>query len=604
MRLPRDLETICLKCLEKEPGRRYATALELAEDLRRHRSGEPILARPAGRWERLRKWARRRPSAAALIIVSAVAILALAGGGWWSYLALRASAQRAQVNLEVGLDAVESMLIEIGAVDLADVPHMEPVRRKLLGDAQRFLQRFLDTSGNDPAVRHQAGRAALSLGGIEELLGNHAGAEQAYDRGIALLEGLVAESPERGDYQQDLARGIHDRGVLLKKDNRLAEAEAALHRAVELRGHLSARLPEESERLHDLEASRYQLGAVLGRLGQRDRDAEGLYRRALAQQQDLAKQFPDQPIYQLQLARTFNNLGILLKATDRTEAERCFANARDLLANLPPGPGASWQLARSENNLGNLRKGSDPASAERSYRRARELLTRLTTDFVQVPDYRCELAEVELNLAMLLEEDKRIQDAETCYRHALQVLAGLVDQFPGVPDYQHRLATARYNWGILLAESDRPEEAERVYREALAGQRALLARFPNVPDYQSATGCILDNLARLLLARDEPAAAWPIMEQAIQHQQRAVDGNPRNPDYRDFLRTEHQVLAVILVRLDHLDEAVHILQQAIDKKLIADPKQLRLRQLAPLEQRQDFMKLLRDLEAKAKGVAS
>src|SRR5262249_10652180 len=77
--VPRDLETVCLKCLEKEPARRYATALDRAEDLRRSREGEPVRARPAGRLERLTKWARRRPAAAALVGVSVVAALLLAG---------------------------------------------------------------------------------------------------------------------------------------------------------------------------------------------------------------------------------------------------------------------------------------------------------------------------------------------------------------------------------------------------------------------------------------------------------------------------------------------------------------------------------------------
>lgn len=70
---PRDLETICLRCLEKEPQRRYASAEELAEDLRRFQAREPILARPVSLWERSFKWARRRPVAAALVGVSMLA---------------------------------------------------------------------------------------------------------------------------------------------------------------------------------------------------------------------------------------------------------------------------------------------------------------------------------------------------------------------------------------------------------------------------------------------------------------------------------------------------------------------------------------------------
>src|SRR5262249_17593229 len=66
-KVPRDLETICLKCLRKEPERRYPDAAALAEELRRYRAGEPIRARPAGRAERLLKWARRRPAAGGLL---------------------------------------------------------------------------------------------------------------------------------------------------------------------------------------------------------------------------------------------------------------------------------------------------------------------------------------------------------------------------------------------------------------------------------------------------------------------------------------------------------------------------------------------------------
>jgi hypothetical protein len=78
-RLDADLATVCLKCLDKEPRKRYGSAEALAEDLERWLAGEPIRARPVGAWARGWRWAKRRPAVAGLLGASGVAVLALVG---------------------------------------------------------------------------------------------------------------------------------------------------------------------------------------------------------------------------------------------------------------------------------------------------------------------------------------------------------------------------------------------------------------------------------------------------------------------------------------------------------------------------------------------
>src|SRR5262249_35724672 len=90
-RIPRDLETICLKAMAKSPSRRYPTAREMADDLRRFLKGEPITARRVGRRERTRGWCRRNPALAVSLTLAAG--LLLAGTGVSSYFAFAEAAQ-------------------------------------------------------------------------------------------------------------------------------------------------------------------------------------------------------------------------------------------------------------------------------------------------------------------------------------------------------------------------------------------------------------------------------------------------------------------------------------------------------------------------------
>jgi uncharacterized protein (TIGR03067 family) len=148
-KIPRDLETICLKAMAKAASRRYATARELADDLQRFLRGEPVRARPVGVWERGWRWARRRPAVAALVGVICLAVLSLTA------LAVRYSAdlRRYNADLQVAFDQIsEERNLALAAE--ADA--------KSQRDALALAKRALDTALDDIKTNSYNARIPLA----------------------------------------------------------------------------------------------------------------------------------------------------------------------------------------------------------------------------------------------------------------------------------------------------------------------------------------------------------------------------------------------------------------------------------------------------------
>jgi WD40 repeat protein/tRNA A-37 threonylcarbamoyl transferase component Bud32 len=131
--IPRDLDTICQKAMAKEPGRRYLTAQELADDLRRFLKGEPIRARPVGRMERAARWAKRRPAVAGLLALLAV-VLAVSLPGLTTLWLQAASARK---DVETERDAVAKARDEADRGRQAARQHLYGARASLIQAAWR-----------------------------------------------------------------------------------------------------------------------------------------------------------------------------------------------------------------------------------------------------------------------------------------------------------------------------------------------------------------------------------------------------------------------------------------------------------------------------------
>jgi serine/threonine-protein kinase len=505
-KVPADLETICLKCLHKEPPGRYASAFDLAEDLRRFLAGEPILARPVPLRERLWKWARRRPAAAALIVVSALMVVSLGAGLAWHTARLSWERDYAERNFRRALQAVDQMLTEVAEEELAFEPRMEEKRRALLQRALDFYKEFLQERGADPAVRKETGLAYKRMGDIFRLLEQYDPARQAYDQAITLFGQLAADFPLVPEYRHDLATCHNFQGEALRQASRPREARAA-------------------------------------------------YQSAMKLQQQLVAEHATQLVYQQDLARTNYNFGILLKEDNHPEeAESAFLQASGALEKLlkqdPEEPKYLQHLARSYLNLGPvLRAGKRPQLAQQCYDQAIALLKKLEARYPHNPDYQHELGVGFLNLGNLLASSKQDQ-ADKAYAQAHKRFQDLAHDFPRVPIYRQKLANLCNSLGSLRARMGNLAEAKIEWEKALALFDELAVERPNVLTHTADLGIVYGNLGWLSTAQKDWAGARPQLQKAVACLQEALKPQAlRNPEYLAALRNDYQALVETLLQL-------------------------------------------------------
>jgi WD40 repeat protein len=139
------METICLKCLEKQPPRRYASAGELADDLERFLAGRPISARPVGLPERALKWARRKPAVALLLALLALSVFGGLAGVTWKWLEAdeqrqRADAQARQADVEKRAALRQAYRARLAAVSAAIAGHDVADAARQLDEAPEALR--------------------------------------------------------------------------------------------------------------------------------------------------------------------------------------------------------------------------------------------------------------------------------------------------------------------------------------------------------------------------------------------------------------------------------------------------------------------------------
>ena len=327
--IPRDLETICLKCLSKEISRRYPSAKAVAEDLGRFLRHEPILGRPIGRFGQLTRWGRRKPLVASL---AGVIILLLLGGATGSILFVQDLQQARRSESAQRIRAEDRQregekLINFMLGDLTD--RLEPVGRldlleSTISQVDQFYSR-LPAGQMTPESRHSQAKALYQFADIRAIQGRLTESVTNYHRAIQQYEKLVQAYPKNLEWQFELSRAWNELGVSHARQSEYTNALEALNRALTLREQLIEIQPTNRLWLDGYGATACNLGLacrhldLLDQAGDHLRTAENVYRRWLAES-------PSAPLPKRRLATVLSAVGHL--ATERgqlEEADRAYA---------------------------------------------------------------------------------------------------------------------------------------------------------------------------------------------------------------------------------------------------------------------------------------
>ena len=558
--LPRDLETICLKSLEKDPRRRYATAAALGDDLRCYLEGRPIVARPVPAWERLWLWTRRQRQLAAGIALGVVAILALVAGAIYHNVRLTASNRAleearaiAEANARDSLAAITQLLVRVADQRLAGVPEAEPVRRDLLRDALDRLEPLQRRNPSDPEIRHEMGRAHLGIAAIHKSLGEFASAEEQGRLALAILDPLLADHPTDERLQDSVAEA----NIALAEWLIPERGKEHFLRAVAL---LEPRSPRDPVVRARLAAIYFSVAFSKGGFGVEP--AVSYCEKAIALLEPLAQEDPS--THNHNLARAIYNLGLAEgRVGHRDAAVKHYRRCLKIWDSIPPDRRAEADqegIAACQNALGmTLDARSSPelsAEAEKILRQAVETCQELARRHPRLLGHRSGLSRAWSNLGSFYWQAGRYAEAEATYRTALRANEEEVHDFPEDRGAKIRLAHGLQNLADSQAKLKKTKEAREGFEKALAVIDPLVLKSPHDFATLQCVGVVCLNYANMLNVLSGPAAALPLQERCVRAFEEAHRVEPADAEMRRCLLGARRNLCCSLDALNRHDEAI------------------------------------------------
>ncbi|MCA9189548.1 MAG: serine/threonine protein kinase [Planctomycetales bacterium] len=441
--IDRDVVTICLKCLAKEPAARYVSAMDLASDLQRYLRGEPIVARPISTTARVIRFARRKPLLTAVMAVAGVAILAAFVVGAVGYRNTAIALQRVQESQESHRRTIEDLWRIVSDTKFFRQPHARELQLNLLRELRTHYEKMASQGARDPRLMMDRAKASYRVARIGEMLDDtHEQSRHAYSQALQLATDGLAASPDDSLWQ------------VIKSDVHIG------------------------------------LGRVHVQMRDYDVALEN-FRRAIELRESLAHSFADAREYRRLWANALMDSGLVMRRMakldvsaqllDQAQAIRLSLLAEDPTDNVARSDLAIGQFdqAQLELELGNWSLVEQHVQQAIPY--FQQLITMEPEDeFFQDGLIRCLHLQGQ---AKIFHADRIEQlgqakdarqlrvDADADYERAIELARELVRRSPEILGYTRELAGLLIDRGTLARQLDDLEAAQTCLDEAIASLR-------------------------------------------------------------------------------------------------------------------------------------
>ncbi|MGE0546118.1 MAG: protein kinase [Kofleriaceae bacterium] len=500
---PPDLAAIVSKAMARDPGERYPTAKQLADDLKRFQTGQLVGARQYSSWQLVRRWMRKHRLP---MTVAAVAAVALIVGGVVSVTNMAREQQRTEaqrVRAEASrlkaedlttfmLDDLKSKLQEVGRLDLLEV---------IANKASTYYDEH-DPPTDDEALDNRA-RVRQTLAQVRREQGDTAAALVQYRDALQLNETLATRHPGNTTIQSNVMKSHSQLGDVLMAQGDLPGARASYDAALAIAQRVAADQPQVAEFQRYLAMCQSSIGDVLVEQGD-VATALVQYEAALAITKSLVNRDPNESM-------------------DQRGLSFCYA-----------------KVAEAKLQIGKIAEAGD------HHRAALAVDVALSAKEPQNIGLRSDLAGSYMTVGDAEVEEGKIVDALGRYRSASALFAQLVVHDPTNADWQRLAAGCRQKIGYALQHQGKTAEAIAEHRAAIEMFKALAAADPTNTRRTHELGLGYASLGAALFEQSEPARALAAFEAARATFQTLADGSSPTTDMLSDLATVNERIGDIL----------------------------------------------------------